>query len=56
MLLDTETRVVSTYNPRKDMPWTMIIGTDGMIHHKKKGFTDGDEVKLKEWVEALLPK
>ena len=56
VLLDTETRVVSTYNPRKDMPWTMIIGTDGMIHHKKKGFTDGDEVKLKEWVEALLPK
>jgi peroxiredoxin len=54
VLLDSETRVVNTYNPRKDMPWTMIIGKDKTIHHKKKGFTDGDEKKLREWVEALL--
>ncbi len=54
VLLDAETRVVNTYNPRKDMPWTMIIGKDKVIHHKKKGFTEGDEKKLKEWVEALL--
>ena len=56
VLLDSETRVVDMFNKRKDMPWTMIIGVDGMIHHKKKGFTDGDEKKLKEWVEALLPQ
>lgn len=56
VLLDSETRVVDMFNKRKDMPWTMIIGTDGMIHHKKKGFTDGDEKKLQEWVEALLPQ
>jgi thiol-disulfide isomerase/thioredoxin len=56
VLLDTETRVVDMFNKRKDMPWTMVIGTDGMIHHKKKGFTAGDEEKLREWVEALLPK
>jgi len=54
VLLDQETRVVNTYNPRKDMPWTMIIGRDKMIHHKKKGFTEGDEKKLEEWVVALL--
>ena len=54
VLLDAETRVVNTYNPRKDMPWTMVIGKDKKIHHKKKGFTDGDEKKLREWVEALL--
>jgi len=56
VLLDNEAKVVNTYNPRKDMPWTMVIGTDKLIHHKKKGFTDGDEVHLKEWIEALLPK
>ena len=54
VLLDAETRVVNTYNPRKDMPWTMVIGKDKKIHHKKKGFTDGDEKKLKKWVEELL--
>jgi peroxiredoxin len=54
VLLDAETRVVNTYNPRKDMPWTMVIGKDKKIHHKKKGFTDGDEKKLKRWVEELL--
>ena len=56
VLLDSETRVVDMFNKRKDMPWTMVIGTDGMIHHKKKGFTDGDEKKLRGWVEALLPQ
>ena len=54
VLLDAETRVVNTYNPRKDMPWTMVIGKDKKIHHKKKGFTEGDEKKMREWVEALL--
>ncbi|MEE2827943.1 MAG: TlpA disulfide reductase family protein [Myxococcota bacterium] len=54
VLLDAETRVVNTFNPRKDMPWTMVIGKDKMIHHKKKGFTSGDEKKLKEWVQALM--
>ena len=54
VLLDAETRVVNTYNPRKDMPWTMVIGKDKKIHHKKKGFTDGDEKKMRQWVEELL--
>ena len=56
VLLDTDSKVVNSYNPRKDMPWTMIIGLDKQIQHKKKGFTEGDEVKIREWVEALLPK
>jgi peroxiredoxin len=55
VLLDSDSKVINTYNPRKDMPWTMIIGLDKQIHHKKKGFTDGDEKKIRKWVEALLP-
>ncbi len=54
VLLDFDSKVVNTYNPRKDMPWTMIIGLDKRIHHKKKGFTEGDEVKIRQWVEELL--
>ncbi len=53
VLHDAETRVVSTYNPNKDMPYTLIIGKDGQIHHKKKGFTSGDQEKLKKWLEEL---
>jgi thiol-disulfide isomerase/thioredoxin len=54
VLLDAETKVVSQLNKRKDMPYTLVIGKDKMIHHRKKGFTDGDEEKLKEWVLALM--
>lgn len=54
VLLDAETRVVNTYNPRKDMPYTLVIGKDKKVHHKKKGFTDGDEKKMRAWVETLL--
>jgi len=54
VLHDAETRVVSTYNPNKDMPFTIIIGKDKQIHHKKKGFTAGDEEKLKHWIEELI--
>ena len=54
VLLDAETKVVAKLNKRKDMPYTLIIGKDKMIHHRKKGFTDGDEEKLEEWVKALF--
>lgn len=54
VLLDQETRVVDIYNKRKDMPYTLIIGRDGLIHHKKKGFTEGDEKHLEEWITELL--
>ncbi len=54
VLLDAETKVVSQLNKRKDMPYTLIIGKDKLIHHRKKGFTDGDEAKLEEWVKALM--
>jgi thiol-disulfide isomerase/thioredoxin len=53
VLLDAETTVVSKLNKRKDMPYTLVIGKDKLIHHRKKGFTDGDEETLLEWVKAL---
>ena len=53
VLLDAETSVVSKLNKRKDMPYTLIIGKDKLIHHRTKGFTEGDEEKLEELVTAL---
>lgn len=55
-LLDPETKVVNDYNPRKDMPYTIVIGKDGMIHHRQKGFTEGDELALRALVTGLLAK
>jgi hypothetical protein len=34
----------------------VVIGKDGLVHHKKKGFTEGDEVALRALVEELLAK
>ena len=56
VLLDTEAKAISAYNPNKDMPYTFIVTPEGEVAHTKKGFTEGDEVKLREWVEALLPQ
>ncbi len=54
VLLDTEAKAISSYNPNKDMPFTFIVTRGGEIAHTKKGFTEGDEVKLRHWVEELL--
>ncbi len=56
VLLDTEAKAISSYNPNKDMPFTFIVTPYGEIAHTKKGFTEGDEVKMRHWVEALLPQ
>jgi peroxiredoxin len=54
VLLDTDAKAIGTYNPNKDMPYTFIVGRDGNIEATKKGFTEGDEVKLRALVEGLL--
>ena len=56
VLLDTEAKAIGTYNPNKDMPFTFLVTVDGEVAMTKKGFTDGDEVKLRQEVEELLPK
>jgi peroxiredoxin len=55
VLLDPETRVIALLNPRKVTPWAMVVGTDGLVHHVKIGFTPGDEKQLRAWIEPLLP-
>jgi peroxiredoxin len=57
ILLDKETRVASTYNPRQVMPLTIVIGTDKVIRHVHEGYAPGDEATLeKEVVELLGPE
>jgi len=54
VLLDEETTVVSRYNPKKDMPFAVLIDRNGNIVHKKPGYTPGDEKVLAEEVEKAL--
>ena len=54
VLLDKQTKVVSQLNPSKTLPYTLIVDKEGRIAATHMGYNPGDEVKLKEEVEALI--
>jgi len=54
VLLDEETSVVARYNPKKDMPFSVLIDKNGNIVKKMSGYNPGDEEKLAQEVEKLL--
>jgi peroxiredoxin len=54
VLLDQETVVVARYNPKRDMPFSVLIGKNGEILSKQAGYTPGDEKSLTAKVEQAL--
>ena len=54
VLLDQETTVVSRFNPKKEMPFAVLIDRSGKIIHKKPGYQPGDEKILADEVEQAL--
>lgn len=54
VLLDTQTKVVSLYNPKKVVPFTVVIGKDGNVASEHMGFKQGDDVRLDEEIARLL--
>jgi peroxiredoxin len=54
VLLDQETTVVSRFNPKKEMPFAVLIDRSGKIIHKKPGYQPGDEKTLAQEVEKAL--
>jgi peroxiredoxin len=54
VLLDTETRVVGLYNPRRAAPYTLILGHDGRVAKTHEGYSTGDEVAVEAKVKELL--
>ena len=54
VLLDTQTRAITLYNPKKVVPFSVLIDRKGNIHQQKFGFQPGDEVKLDETLQKLL--
>jgi peroxiredoxin len=55
VLLDQETTVVARYNPKREMPFAVLIDKSGAIVEKKAGYTPGDEKGLAAAVEKMLP-
>jgi peroxiredoxin len=55
VLLDQETTVVARYNPKREMPFAVLIDKSGSIVEKKAGYTPGDEKVLVAAVEKMLP-
>jgi peroxiredoxin len=56
VLLDKESTVISSYNPAKTLPYTVIVGRDGTIARRTSGYTPGDEGELRTFLEAQLAK
>jgi peroxiredoxin len=54
VLLDQETTVVARYNPKREMPFAVLIDKSGAIVQKKAGYTPGDEKNLAAEVEKAL--
>ena len=54
ILLDEESRAVSLFNPKRSAPFSVLIGKDGTVLHKRDGYRPGDESAIEaEVVEAL---
>jgi peroxiredoxin len=54
VLLDEETVVTARYNPKRELPFAVVVGKDGSIVHKRGGYTAGDEKTLETEVEKAL--
>lgn len=56
VLLDEETTVVSQYNPKRELPFSVLVGKDGSIAWKRAGYQPGSEAQLNAEVEKALSK
>jgi peroxiredoxin len=54
VLLDEETAVVGKFNPKKEMPYTVLVDRDGHILSRRGGYTAGAEKTLVADVEKAL--
>ncbi len=54
VLLDEETAVVGKFNPKKEMPYTVLVDRDGHILSRRGGYTAGAEKTLVSEVEKAL--
>lgn len=56
VLLDEETTVVARFDPKREMPFSVLVGRDGGIIFKRPGYKPGDETSLAKEIEDALSK
>jgi peroxiredoxin len=56
VLIDEETSVVSQFNPKRELPFSVLVGKDGSIAWKRAGYQPGSEAQLNAEVEKALSK
>jgi peroxiredoxin len=54
VLLDTESQVVSVYNPRLNLPYSVLLDRQGTIRYAHQGYSPGDERLLEQRITVLL--
>ena len=54
VLMDTETDLLARYNPRGDVPFSMVVDRQGRIVETHQGFNPGDEIALEKKLRRLL--
>jgi peroxiredoxin len=54
VILDRETAVLERYNPRGDVPFSMVVNRKGVVVDKHQGYNPGDEIALEVKLKTLL--
>jgi peroxiredoxin len=54
VLLDQETTVTARYNPKRELPFSVLIDRAGNIVYKRAGFTPGDDKVITAEVDKAL--
>jgi peroxiredoxin len=53
-VLDPDNNVLDKYNPTRELPYAVLIDRSGNVREIFPGYRKGDEVLLREKIEALL--
>ncbi|MCP5065309.1 MAG: TlpA family protein disulfide reductase [bacterium] len=55
ILMDRETRLLTRYNPRGDIPYYVVLDSSGKVLKGHQGYTMGDGDELAAYLESVLP-
>ncbi len=54
VLLDSDSKVVSLYNPSLFLPYSVLIDRGGYIRYVHQGYSPGDEILIAEKIENVF--
>lgn len=54
-MLDRETSLLSSYNPKGDIPFYVVLDADGQVIKAHQGYVKGDMEGLRAFLDERLP-